>query len=142
MSRFRAHMDRGRRTLHEHMSVPALYFDAALTHVQAVTVRVHENYVRVGGQSNFHAAEVEEDSPRISFLLSEVEQPQRGFYVTTGPGVGYVVDHKLPSGSVDVMAEVTRQRPVDIAGLPTPYGDGWLPAFIRGSLTFPAMRGG
>lgn len=142
MSRFRDHIRQARRTLHEHMSVPALFFAWPSPEViKPVTVRVHDKFTYIGDLkgTNFHYAEIEDNSPRIVFMRSEVELPKRGMIITIEPGIGYSIDHVQPPDDISVTAKVVRLRAEEVATMPTPERGGHLPLFAGSSITFPPM---
>jgi len=122
MGKFRQRMREGRRTLHEHMSVPALYFaDPSVDDPILITVRVHEKWVALGDLkgTNFNYAEVSDIAPRIIFLRSEIE-PERGYLVSVEPGVAFRIDNVLPPDDITVTATVIALSPDDTVGLPVP----------------------
>ena len=130
--KFRQKMNRGRRKLHEHMSVPALYlalpYDVVLTPVQEITVRVHDNVRALGDLkgTNFNYAETLENSPRIVFLREEIT-PKRNMVVSVEAGVAYQIDTVEPSHGVTVTALVSRLSDKEAAGLPVPDAGGYCP---------------
>jgi len=142
MGRFRAHIRRARRTLHEHLSVPALYFAWPLRDgVKPIHVRVHDKFGSVGDLkgTNFHYAEIEENSPRIIMMRSEVENPSRGMIISIGVTEAYRIDHVLPPDDITVTVKVSRLHSSEMAGMPTPYEDGSLPLFLTITASLPAI---
>ena len=124
MGVFRDQIREARRTLHEDMSVPAMYFmedspDAAI----AITVRIHEQWMALGDLkgTNFNYAETESITPRIIFMLSEVD-PERGAIVSVEPGVAYRVDTPLPPDDITVTATVSKLTPDEAVNFPLPTG--------------------
>ncbi|MCQ9146046.1 hypothetical protein [Ochrobactrum sp. BTU2] len=124
MGVFREQMRDARRTLHEDMSSPAMYFmedepDAAIQ----ITVRPHEKWMALGDLkgTNFNYAEMESITPRVIFLLSEVN-PARNAVISLEPGVAYRVDTPLEPDDITVTATVSRLRPEETAGFPLPEG--------------------
>lgn len=140
--RFRQHIRRGRAQLHDHMSVPALYFASRYvpgdTLVMDITVRVHDTLHVLGDLkgTNFNYAEIEDNSPRIIFMRSEVE-PVRSMTVSVEPGVAYRVDTVRAPNDITVTARVARLTKDEMAGLPVP-GD-LIPINVRIVATFPAF---
>ena len=124
MGDFRDKKRRARSSLHERMSVPALYLPMAGSKSQAlITVRVHDQWRALGDLkgTNFNYAEVEDISPRIVFLLSEL-RPQRNGYVSVEPGLVYRIDVVLPDDDLTVTAKVVRLSAADAKGWPVPEG--------------------
>lgn len=116
---------RARNGLHRRMSVPALYMPMAGSKSQAlITVRVHESWRALGDLkgTNFNYAEVEEITPRIVFLLSEL-RPQRNAYVSVGPGEVYRIDVVLPDDDITVTAKVVKLSAAEAKGFPYPEAD-------------------
>jgi len=118
-----------RRAVHDTMSRPALCsMDFSLAESDPdyvaplpITVRVHDKFLKLGdlAGTNFHYAEVEDNSPRMIFLVSEIT-PVRGLYVSLLPGVAYQVDHVEPQDNITITAKVVRLTPADAAGFPVP----------------------
>ena len=117
-------MRAGRGKLHERMSTPAIYLPAAGSRSQiSISVRVHEFWKALGDLkgTNFNYAEVEDISPRIVFLLSEVA-PKRGAIVSVAPGEAYRVDLVLPHDDITVTAKVVKYTAEEAKGFPVPEG--------------------
>ncbi len=124
MGDYRAKMRAGRGKLHERMSTPAIYLPAAGSRSQiSISVRVHEFWKALGDLkgTNFNYAEVEDISPRIVFLLSEVS-PKRGAIVSVAPGEAYRVDLVLPHDDITVTAKVVKYTAEEAKGFPVPEG--------------------
>lgn len=122
MGEFRQLMRQARGDLHDTFSVPALYMPVLGSKSQKlITVRVHEFWRALGDLkgTNFNYAEVEDISPRIVFLLSEV-QPQRGAIVSVEPGEAYRVDVVLPHDDITVTAKVVKLSAAETKGFPVP----------------------
>lgn len=122
MGKFRQRMREGRRSLHEHMSVPALYFaDPSADDPFLITVRVHEKWVALGDLkgTNFNYAETADIAPRIVFLRNEVE-PERGCIISVEPGVAFRIDNVLPPDDITVTATVIALEPGDTVDFPLP----------------------
>ena len=86
-----------------------------------ITVRVHEFWKALGDLkgTNFNYAEVEDITPRIVFLLSEVG-PKRGAIVSVAPGEAYRVDLVLPVNGITVTAKVVKFSAEEAQGFPVP----------------------
>lgn len=124
MGRYRELMRDGRRRLHDEMSVPAIYLPMAGSRSHAlITVRVHEFWGALGDLkgTNFNYAEIEDISPRIVFMLSEIT-PQRGAIVSVAPGEAYRIDVVLPADDITVTAKVVRFAAAETKGFPVPEG--------------------
>lgn len=137
MGRFRQQVRDARRTLHDYMSVPALYF-AKNGPVREITVRVHDKFMALGDLkgTNFHYAEMEDDSPRLVFMLSEVE-PSRGYYVSVEPGVAYFIDTPRVPDDITQTCRCQRLSDQEAEGLPVPGN-----IYAYGNLELPALGGG
>lgn len=122
MGNFREKLRAGRKQLHERMSTPAIYLPAAGSTSQVlISVRVHEHFKALGDLkgTNFNYAEVEDISPRIVFLRSEIS-PKRGAIVSVAPGEAYRVDHVLPHDDMTVTAKVVKFTEQESKGFPVP----------------------
>lgn len=122
MGRFREQIRAARHTLHDYMSVEAMYFlEDAPDDAVRVTVRVHEKWMALGDMkgTNFNYAETESITPRIIFMLSEID-PERGAIVSVEPGVAYRVDTPLPPDDITVTATVSKLTADETAGFPLP----------------------
>lgn len=122
MGRFREQIRAARHTLHDYMSVDALYFfedapDAAVR----ITARIHEKWMALGDMkgTNFNYAETESITPRIIFMLSEID-PERGAIVSVEQGVAYRVDTPLPPDDITVTATVSKLTADETVGFPLP----------------------
>ncbi|MFC3724401.1 hypothetical protein [Neoaquamicrobium sediminum] len=124
------------------MSVPALYFASPYvpgdTPVTEISVRVHDTPIVLGDLkgTNFNYAEIEDNSPRIIFLRSEVE-PARGMIVSVEPGVAYRVDTNRAPNDITTTSRVVRLTKDEAAGLPVP-GD-LIPINVRIEAIFPTF---
>jgi len=110
MRRFRAIKRQARRQLHDMLSDPVWYFPAPDADPVATTVRVHLAFEVLGDLAGGGWAERQEVSPRIVFLLADVD-PQRGGIVVTEDLGAYRVDNDLPADDLTVSAEVVRLTP-------------------------------
>lgn len=124
---FRQKLRKARTRLHNYMSVSALYFplpyEEGVTPVQEISVRVHDHWIAQGDLkgTNFNYAEMEDDSPRIIFMRSEIE-PVRNYIVSVAAGVVYRVDSIKAPNDITVTANCARLHPSEAAGLPVPEG--------------------
>lgn len=131
MSLFRDHIRRARRQLHEHLHEPALYLPswpyagAGELPALPITVRVHENGIRLGDLkgTNFNYAEIEDDSPRIIFMLDEID-PARGAIISVEPGRAYRLDAREAPNDISVAFSAHRLNEREREGLPVP-GDAF-----------------
>jgi hypothetical protein len=91
-----------------------------LAPVQKVTVRVHYAYDQLGGLkgTSFHTAEKEEISPRIIFLVNEVQIPQRNSVVSVARGEAWRIDRAEPVDDETVTAHALRVSKRDFETLP------------------------
>lgn len=142
VGQFRQHMRKARGKLHGYMSVPALYFAlpyvAGDTVVKEITVRVHDKFIAFGDLkgTTFNYAEMEDNSPRVIFMRSEVE-PARNHVVSVEAGVALRVDSLMAPDDITVTARCARLHASEAAGLPVP-GD-LIPQNVRIVVTFPAL---
>ena len=124
MGDFRERIRDGRHRLHERMGTPAIYMPIAGSKSKSlITVRVHEFWRSLGDLkgTNFNYAEVEDISPRIVFLVSEVT-PKRGAIVSVAPGEAYRVDLVLPVNGITVTAKVVKFSAEEAKAFPVPEG--------------------
>ena len=122
MSSFREKMRKGRIAIHQGLSVPAVAFpEKSPSSMTDISVRVHDNYTQLGKLkgTSFHYAEVEDNTPRIIFMRSEIE-PYRGLIVMISQEEGYYVDTILPPDDITVTARVSRMLAEDIFEFPFP----------------------
>lgn len=125
MGDFRTKIREARRSLHSYMSEAAIAYmpvtAPATPTLINVTVRIHEKFQALGDLkgTSFHYAEVEDNTPRIVFLRSEIT-PQRNMIVSVEAGRAYRVDHVLPPDDITVTAKIVRLRAEDTVGLPVP----------------------
>lgn len=109
---FQDKVDRARQQLHDYMHVDALYYSAPsgddIPYIRQITCRVHDKYLRVGdlAGTNFHYAEMEENSPRGIFMRAEIE-PKKNFILATKRGF-YRLDSALPPDGVTVTWNLVR----------------------------------
>lgn len=138
---FQDKIDRARQKLHDYMHIDALYYDSPnggdFPVIRQITCRVHDKFLRVGdlAGTNFHYAEMEENSPRAIFMRAEIT-PQRGFILATKRGY-YRIDSLLPPDGLTVTANLARLvNPADTNGLIPldgtvyAYGEATLPGFL------------
>jgi hypothetical protein len=138
---FQDKVDRARRQLHDYMHVDALYYSAPtvgeIPYIRQITCRVHDKFLRVGdlAGTNFHYAEMEENSPRGIFMRSEIE-PKRGYIMATLRGY-YRIDSMLPSDGITVTANLVRltnqndtEGLIPLDGTSYAYGQATLPGFV------------
>jgi hypothetical protein len=125
MGKFRDQIREARRSLHDYMSVDALAwagpYDPLRTVVTPVTVRVHEKWLALGDLkgTNFNYAEIESVTPRMIFLVSEID-PKRGMYVSIAAGVAFRIDNTQPADDITQTANVVRLKLSETAGFPLP----------------------
>lgn len=118
-------MNDARRQLHDYMSVEVVYFegpyDPLTTVCQKVTVRIHDKFLALGDLkgTNFNYAEIASISPRVIFMLEEVE-PQRDFIISYKAGLAYRLDNPLEIDGPTQTVEVVRLRKDQTEGFPLP----------------------
>ena len=126
MGVFRDEMRKGRAVLHQTMGDGAIVFAMPLEMdgegnpvVTRIKVRVHEKFLQTGDLrgTNFHYAEVEDESPIAVFWLDEIK-PFRGMLFLTEYGRGYRVDTTLPTDDQTQNAKVIELLPRDMIGWP------------------------
>lgn len=136
MGRFRSLIREAREQLHEYMSVPALYLaqwpvpvidpddpdPPAIIAPQEITVRIHDKYLLIGDLkgTNFHYAERYDYAPRVIFMRSEIDRPQKPHIISVAPGIAYRVDAVEPPDDITVAATMIRVSVADTVGMPVP----------------------
>jgi len=119
---FRTILRKGRRDLHEHMKVAALYiaFDGA--EPVAVDVRDHSRFVGTGdmGSRVKGYAEVAEVVPKIIFFRDQIEDARYGAVFSIAEGEAYRVERTDPPNDETRTAYVTPLSAEEAAGLPVP----------------------
>lgn len=138
---YRQLMDEARLSLHEYMSVPALYFmwtpnaenPLGATQPRTITVRPYITMTSVGGLkgTSQHYAEREDIEPSIQFLLAEIS-PKKGFYVSLADGRVFRLDAAKPVDGLTQRVTVIRAEPGDYP-LPGKHN------FAKATMTFPAF---
>lgn len=122
---FREEIREARKTLHDYMSVTAVYFkapfEAGVTPTQTITVRVHDKFIALGDLkgTNFNYAEIEAISPKAIFMLSEVT-PDRGYIISLEPGVAYRIDHTHEPDDITQKADIIKLAADKTVGFPVP----------------------
>lgn len=110
MDRFTTALRRATRQKFVHMARTALYFtDPAASNPRTVRVLVTDRFQALGDLkgTNFNYAEIEDNTPRIEFLLDEID-PVRNAYVSIERGTIYQIDTVLPPEDITVTANVLR----------------------------------
>lgn len=138
---FQDKVDKARRKLHDYMHIDALYYVApelgTIPFIRQITVRIHDKFLRVGdlAGTNFHYAEIEENSPRGIFMRQEIE-PKKNFILATKRGY-YRIDSLLPPDGLTVTANLARltshndtEGLIPFDGSSYAYGDIVLPGFL------------
>lgn len=119
---FRTILRKGRRDLHEHMKVAALYiaFDGA--EPVAVDIRDHSRFVGTGdmGSRAKGFAEVAEVTPKIIFFRDQLEDARFGAVFSVAAGEAYRVERTDPPNDETRTAYVTPLSAVEAEGLPLP----------------------
>lgn len=110
---------RGRRDLHQEMSVPALYIIGTSAPVP-VTVRRQTRIAKTGDIPGLETVSVVEETIFLRFLVDELAAPKRQAIVSVAAGEAYRIDHALPPHGITVDAAVTRLDVADTADLPLP----------------------
>lgn len=125
---FRDDKRAARRQLHEGLSVAAFYVD--MDNIAAeypLNVRLHTSFNpegQVAGGDSF-SAQVRDVQPRIVFLISELSSLPTGRLkrldvVSVETGEAYSIKNIRTADDVTVIADVTRVKIEDTAGLPVP----------------------
>ena len=132
MGIFRDEMRKGRAVLHRTMGDGAIIFawppeedangDPIPPELIKIKVRVHEKYMTLGDLkgTNYHYAEVEDDSPIAVFWLDDPAgfKPERGMYFLTEYGRGYRIDSTFPPDDQTQNAKVIELFQLDMNGWP------------------------
>jgi hypothetical protein len=126
MGNFRDIKRKARRSVHDTMSIPALYLaytplDSASDEPVSCNVRVHTKKVQLGDQAgvSFQYAEAHEIVPKVIFDRLEVA-PARHGVVVVAEGEAYLIDNLLPVDEGFQTAEVVRLSDSEADGLPFP----------------------
>ena len=122
MSNFRDHLRKARTAIHKTMAVPAYVFvEDAVDAYSEITVRRNDKFTQLGDLkgTNFNYAEVEDNSPTLIFLRSEIT-PKRGMIVMIAEDEGYYVEAVLPPHGITVSARVSRMLQEDMTNFPYP----------------------
>ena len=112
MSLFRDEMRNARQELHDYMKFPAFYYSpGSSTAFEVVHVRLHDKFLLQGDLkgTNFHFAEVREDSPRLIFMRAE-KVPERNAVVVIDRRNAFRIDNLDPEDDITVKAFVVRLR--------------------------------
>lgn len=132
MGVFRDEMRKGRAVLHQTMGDGAIVFDwppqedengnPIPPETTGIKVRVHEHYLPHGDLkgTNYHYAEVEDDSPTAVFWLNDPPgfAPEYGRYFLTEYGRGYKIDAVSPPDDQTQNAKVIELLASDMEGWP------------------------
>jgi hypothetical protein len=121
MAGFRDILRRGRRDVHQHMHVAALYIVEGAEPLPC-TVRVHNKFLALGDMkgTSFDYAEREDITPKLILWREEIPQPQRNAIISVEAGEAYQIDHIAPPDDLTITATVIRMSADDAAGLPVP----------------------
>lgn len=126
-SRVREAMRRGRRDLHQEMSVPALYIPVGGATPIPVTVRPHDVPGANGkpGGSDPGYAQTADLKPHLIFLAEEVPFALRvNAVVSVEPGEAYRILFTHPAHGITIQADVVKLSAAEAAGLPVPLVAG------------------
>lgn len=119
---FREILRKGRRDLHEHFKVPALYiaFDGAVP--VPVDLRDHTRFVETGdmGSKVKGYASMAEVTPKIIFFRDQLEDARNGAVFSIAIGEAYRVERTDPPNDETRTAHVTPMAPEETLGLPVP----------------------
>ncbi|MDR7062018.1 MULTISPECIES: hypothetical protein [unclassified Sphingopyxis] len=119
---FRKILRKGRRDLHDHMKVPALYIAFEGAEPVPVDVRDHSRFVGTGdmGSRVKGYAEVAEVTPKIIFFRDRLEDARYGSIFSVAPGEAYRVERTDPPNDETRTAYVTPLSAAEAEGLPLP----------------------
>lgn len=122
MPGFRDILRRGRRDVHKHLHVAALYIESADAEPVPCTVRVHKHFAALGDMkgTSFDYAEREEVTPKLILWREELPEPRRNAIISVEAGEAYMIDHIGEPDDLTITATVTRMSQSDAAGLPVP----------------------
>jgi hypothetical protein len=122
MTGFRDIKRKARRDLHQQAQVPAYYLTAPDAAAVLCHVRLHLTFGRVGDVkgARLYPAEMENDTPKIRFDLTEISAPKRGGIVSIEAGEAYKIDRMDPVDDEFQTAEVVRLTAAEASGLPIP----------------------
>ena len=122
---FREILRKGRRDLHEHMQVAALYIAYAGAVPKPVTIRDQTRVVETGDQGSKVKgyASITEIEPRIIFMVDELADARVGALFSVAEGEAYRVERTEPANDITRTAYVTQLNPADTEGLPVPGDD-------------------
>lgn len=113
---------RSRRSLHEALSIPAVYIAPDSTETSC-RVRIFENNRAFGDMAGFDydPAQRQAEVPEIVSLVEEVN-PTRGGVFSVEPGVAYAVEVPQPEDGITRTSQCTRLSESQAAGLTLPAG--------------------
>lgn len=119
---FREVLRKGRRDLHDHMLVPALYiaFDGATP--IPVDVRVQRQFVQTAdmGSKVKGYAQMVEINPRVTFLVEQLADARHGAIFSIAEGEAYRVERTDPPNDITRSADVVPLSQSEATGLPLP----------------------
>lgn len=140
---FRGKVREARQIVHSYMHVDALYYKRPMVGetpvIREITCRVHDKFLKVGdlAGTNFHYAEMEENSPRAIFMRAEIE-PERNYIIATLEGF-YRLDVVMPPDDISVTWKVVRlTHESDTDGL-IPLTSP-MAKYAYGQITLPALQ--
>lgn len=121
---FREILRKGRRDLHDHLKVPALYIAFPGAEPLAVDVRDFTRITNSGDQGSRTKgyAEMAEVTPRILFFREQLADARYGAIFSIAPGEAYRVERTEPSNDLTRTADVTPLSAAEADGLPIPVG--------------------
>ncbi len=127
---FREILRKGRRDLHDHMKVPALYiaYDGATP--IPMYVRDFTKFEDTGdmGSRNKGYATFAQITPRIIFMRNTLEDARHGAIFSIAPGEAYRVERTDPQNDITRTADVTPLSDEEMVDLPVPDDDSVLSA--------------
>lgn len=119
---FREVLQKGRRELHDHMEVPALYiaFDGA--DPVPVSIRVHRQFAQTAdmGSKTKGYAQMVEVTPRVIFLVEQLADARNSAIFSVAAGEAYRVERTDPPNDITRTADVSIIPAVETVGLPVP----------------------
>lgn len=119
---FREILRKGRRDLHDHMKVPALYIAYPGATPLAVDVRDFTRVSSTGDQGSRAKgyAEMADIQPRILFFRDQLEDARYGAIFSIAAGEAYRVERTDPSNDLTRIADVSPVPAAEAATLPVP----------------------
>lgn len=119
---FREVLQKGRRDLHDHMEVAALYIAYDGADPVPVDIRVHRQFVQTAdmGSKTKGYAQMVEVTPRVIFLVEQLADARNGAIFSVAAGEAYRVERTDPTNDITRTADVSIVPAAEAVDLPVP----------------------